>query len=182
MIHHIVLTGAPASGKTIFFERLKKEELTKQFIYFDELARQLLESNPDYRKNWKQLHIDIYSQQVARENNHLGSPFITDRGTIDAFAFHPETVKDVGTTIEDEYERYTSVILLESSANLGEEFYKKDTIRIETIDDTLFIENKLKAVWANHPGYNVINAFPSIEQKYSEFIRLLSGIIADDNI
>ena len=68
MSHRIVITGAPASGKTLFFDRLKNDRSFSGFIFFDELARQLLEENPDYRNNWPLLHKIIYTQQVEREN------------------------------------------------------------------------------------------------------------------
>ena len=176
MLHRIVITGAPASGKTLFFDRLKKEREFSQFVFFDELARQLLEQNPDYRNNWKQFHFDIYSNQVERENKCSNRSFITDRGTIDAFAFHPETVKDVNTTLTNEYERYTAVILLESSAHLGLKYYKKDKIRQESIKEALSIEQKLLNVWSKHENFKRIGANNSIEDKYLEFYNLIKSI------
>ena len=179
MSHRIVITGAPASGKTLFFDRLKSDRSFSGFIFFDELARQLLEEKPEYRKNWPLLHRVIYTKQVERENTVSGKSFITDRGTVDAFAFHPETVTDVNTTIEAEYKRYTDIILLESSAHLGNQYYKKDTIRLETPEDALFIEEKLTSVWSEHPGFHIIKANHFIERKYSEFYDYINSIIRE---
>ncbi|KAA3632139.1 MAG: hypothetical protein DWP97_11600 [Calditrichaeota bacterium] len=182
MLHRIVITGAPASGKTLFFERLKNDRDFSGFIFFEELARQLLEENPDYRNNWPLLHRVIYKKQVEREDKSAGQSFVSDRGTIDAFAFHPETVTDVNTTIDKEYSRYTDIILLESSARLGGAFYKKDKIRLESISDTIFIEEKLLSVWSDHPNFHIIKAQSSIEQKYSEFYQYIKSIISKSKI
>ncbi|HDL02042.1 MAG TPA: hypothetical protein ENH23_07400 [candidate division Zixibacteria bacterium] len=177
MIHRIVITGAPASGKTLFFERAKNELFLSDFIFFDELARQLLIENQNYRTNWDKFHIDIYNRQIEREKQNKSKSFITDRGTVDTFAFHPQTAKQVNSTIEREYNRYTTVILLESSANLGDKFYKTDLIRNETAAEALKIEKKLQLSWSSHPKYYCIKADSSIEKKYSEFIKRLKRTI-----
>ena len=177
MIHKIVITGAPASGKTIFIERLYSDVRFADFIFFIELARKLIAENPSYRSDWSKFHRDIYKQQIEREEKYNNRSFISDRGTVDAFAFHPETMSDVGTDFEKEYSRYINIIHLESSAILGDEYYKTDEIRNETIKDVIHIENKLKYVWSNHPGYIFINAQPSIEKKYENFLTHILDII-----
>jgi predicted ATPase len=177
MIHKIVITGAPASGKTIFIDRLKNDIRFADFIFFSEIARKLLAENPSYRNDWSLFHRDIYKQQVERENRYLNTSFISDRGTVDAFAFHPETMNNVGTDINKEYIRYNNIIHLESTAVLGDKYYNTDDIRNETINDAIIIEEKLKNVWSNHPGYIFINAQPSIEKKYKNFLIHLLDII-----
>ncbi len=180
MLHRIVITGAPASGKTLFFERVKTELFLSEFIFFDELARQLLEETPSYRSNWNQFHLDIYNRQVEREDNNSKS-FITDRGTVDTFAFHPDTAAQVNSSIEKEYKRYTAVILLESSANLGDKFYKTDKIRNESIAEAKEIEYNLKTAWSSHHHFYFIKARNSIEEKFIEFKESLMSIISEKN-
>ncbi len=177
MLNRIVITGAPASGKTLFFERLKNSRLCDGFIFFDELARKLLLENQDYRNNWDKFHIDIYNRQVERENRHSTNSFITDRGTVDTFAFHPQTAQNVDSTIDKEYARYTAVILLESSANLGDRYYKTDKIRNESIKEALEIENNLHKAWSSHPNFHRLTAENSIENKFASFYQLFEGII-----
>lgn len=177
MAKRIVITGAPSSGKTECFERLKKEPEFENYSFFDELARKLLDDNPNYRDNWTQFHIDIYNQQTKREDYLDGKPFITDRGTVDAFAFHPETAEKVATTIEKEYLRYDAVLQLASSANLGEKFYQKDSIRFETVKEALEIEKAIKNVWKQHPSYIFIEADIDFENKYAIFLMHLKNII-----
>ena len=64
----IVLTGAPGSGKTIILNKLKEEKSFSHFLFFDEMARLLLEKNPEFRDNWHEFHIQIFEKQILREN------------------------------------------------------------------------------------------------------------------
>jgi predicted ATPase len=177
MVSRIVITGAPASGKTEFHKKLKSDLKFSEFIFFDELARQLLFEKPSYRQNWSLFHKEIYFQQTKREDDLDGKPFITDRGTVDAFAFHPETISDVGTTFEIEYGRYDAVIQLGSAANLGGNYYQMDKIRQETTKEAVDIENKIINVWKDHPGYIMIKAERDIDLKYKKFYNTMLELI-----
>ena len=177
MVEKIVITGAPASGKTDFLNRLKNDRNFTKFTFFDELARKLLDENPKYRSNWGQFHRDIYNLQTEREDNLEVKIFITDRGTVDAFAFHPETMIDIGTTLKTEYKRYDAVIQLGSAANLGEKYYRKDNIRLEKPDEALEIERKIKNIWKNHPNYVFIETEVDINNKYQNFYNKLINLM-----
>ena len=173
MIARIVITGAPASGKSEIIQRLKALPAFSDFVFFDELARRLLEDNPAYRHDWAQFHIEIYRRQVAREDAISGRPFITDRGTADAFAFHPEAMQAVGTTLAKEHQRYTSVIQLGSAAALGEQYYRTDSIRNESIPEALAIERAITEVWQNHPAYHFVPAVTDMDEKFSRCLETL---------
>jgi predicted ATPase len=177
MTHRIVLTGAPASGKSTALERLKTEPALSGFTFFEELARQLLMQNPDYRNDWAAFHYEIYRRQVERENELDEQSFITDRGTADAFAFHPETMQEYGTTIETEYARYTSVIQLGSAAGLDDETLAPDEIRNESVRDILKLEEATRRVWENHPGYHFVPAEPSFEHKLRGVLALVLSLV-----
>jgi len=172
----IVITGAPASGKSEFLQKLKCHPSFDDFIFFDELARLLLTENPDFRKDMGAFHREIYRRQIAREAEAADRPFITDRGTVDAFAFHPETTATVGTSIKKEYKRYSGVVQLGSSASLGETHYRIDDIRRETIDDALAIERATMSVWSGHPKYRLIPARIDLEEKYREFLVVVGSL------
>lgn len=173
MIPRLVITGAPGSGKTDFLNRLKTEPAFEGFVFFPELARQLLAEHPSYRQQWGAFHREIYRRQCEREDALAGRPFVTDRGTVDAFAFHPETAADVGTTIPHEYERYTAVVQLGSAARLGETYYCCDEIRHESLEDALFIERAIARVWQGHPAYHFIDAHVDYDEKYRQFFSLV---------
>ena len=177
MTQRIVLTGAPGSGKTKFVELLRRDPRFADFVFLEELARQLLLENPEFRRHWAEFHREIYRRQIRREAETGEKPFVTDRGTVDAFAFHPETLGDVGTTLEREYERYTAVLHLQSSANLGEEYYSKDAIRNESAADAIVIEKALIEAWKKHPGYRLIPAEENLDDKYQKFLTIVLELI-----
>ena len=171
----IVITGAPGSGKTEFFKHLRKEDGFESFLFFEEVARHLLLQHPDFRTDWATFHREVYRRQQEQEHDAGDRSFVTDRGTVDVFAFHPETVSDIGTILEREYSRYTAVIQLGSSALLGEPYYQIDSVRNESPADALALEKATKKVWAPHPNYHFIEAMPDIEQKYRCFFELISN-------
>lgn len=176
-ISRIVITGAPASAKTEFIERLKPMPEFGQFTFFEELARKLLGENSSGRDNPEEFHRRIYDAQTKRESELGERPFITDRGTLDAFAFHPESIDLIGTTFECEYRRYTAVMHLGTAASLGENFYAQDDIRTDSIKEALKIDKALGEIWSGHDSYNYVAAEIEIEQKFSKFIALLRGFI-----
>ena len=117
-ISQIVITGAPASAKTEFIERLRAMPEFSHFTFFEELARKLLGENSSGRDNPEEFHRRIYEAQSKRESKLGERPFITDRGTLDAFAFHPESINLIATTFEREYRRYSAVMQLGAAATL----------------------------------------------------------------
>ena len=178
MTPRIVVTGGPGSGKTKFIDRLRTEPHLSEFIFFDELARELLTLDPSLRSDRHRLHTEIYRRQIEREEAVHGQPFISDRGTVDAFAFHPEMLKHLGTSLKEQYKRYTAVIHLESAAILGDPYYRTDSVRIEPVEDALAIQDAIRKAWRGHPNYHYVPADIDIERKYHLFLSevlLLSG-------
>ncbi len=177
MLHRIVITGAPASGKSEFIARLKADFRLAQFVFLEEIARKLLEQDPTYRHRWAEFHHEVYRQQIKQEKALAGQSFITDRGTADAFAFHPETAGHYGTTIEDEYRRYDAVILLGSAAALGDEYYQQDDVRTESADQVMALEKATIDVWKGHPNFHIIEAQSDPEAKYLALVDFLLNLI-----
>lgn len=173
----IVITGAPASGKTEFFERLKADRRFDDLVFFDELARRLLMEDPTLRRDRDRFHQTIYRAQLDQESAlKPDRSFITDRGSLDACAFHPELLDELGTTIEAEYSRYSHVILLRSAATLGPSYYRPDAVRTESIEDVKIIEEATRQIWSGHPRLYQINAATNIEEKYDRFLRRIVQI------
>jgi predicted ATPase len=169
----ILVTGAPGSAKTKFIEKIKLDKEFSHFVFLDELARIILQENSDLRDHPAELHCEIYRRQVAREDELTGRAFITDRGTIDGFAFHRASMELIGTSLKKEYERYTSVIHLGTAAGLGEEFYETDDIRQESPARTMAVETALAELWGAHPDYNYLEPHTEIEKKYEKFVQLV---------
>ncbi len=178
MRSRIVITGGPGSGKSKCLTRLKIVDRFRGFVFLDEVARRLLRGNPDYRHDKAAFHIAVYNDQVAREAELGDRSFITDRGTADAFAFHPGTRAIVGTTLAREHERYDKVVQLGTSAALGEEHYTGDDIRTESPEEALAIEKAIKHVWQEHPGYHFIPAIRDFEEKYRQLVQIIDACVA----
>ncbi len=178
----IVITGAPGSGKTELINHLRQMKEFENVVFFPEIARELLKSRPEYRNNWLEFHREIYKRHIERESKIGNRPFISDRGTIDAFAFCSTSMQDSNTTIESEYDRYTAVLLLGSSALLGDMYYKKDEERLESAEEAIEIEQKLKNTWSGHPYYCYIQAYKDIETKFREAITFLRQMLGKHKI
>ena len=179
MITRIVITGGPASGKTDFFERLKKLPNLDNFSFLDEQARLILKSRPYLRENPTELHHQIYLAQVEREKELTGRSFIADRGTVDTRAYVPNIFKLVGTSLNEEYRRYDAVIQLQTSAILGNDFFIPDGIRRESSAEALELEKKLIKYWGNHPAYYYIKAENNFNLKFDIFLKLFYDIVED---
>ncbi|MBD3256819.1 AAA family ATPase [candidate division GN15 bacterium] len=175
----IVITGAPGSAKSLFLDRLRDEPFMAGFVFFEEVARVLLESHPELRGQWAEFHRRIYARQTAQEAAVGTRPFVTDRGTVDAHAFHPETLADVGTSLEREYERYTAVIHLQTAAALDNRPWETDSVRTESRDDALAIERALKLAWQDHPGYYFLPAENDVDRKYRRFRDMVRQEVED---
>jgi len=178
----IVITGGPGSGKTESLARLKDITRYRKFVFLSELARKLLEESSHYRHDVTAFHSEIYRQQTERETELREQSFITDRGTADAFAFHPETMSLVNTTIDAEYRRYSSVVQLGSAAALGKKYYSGDKTRLEPISEALAIEEAIKQVWQNHPDYHFIPADRDFEAKFKQLVGILDACVKRGSI
>ncbi|UCC45429.1 MAG: ATP-binding protein [Candidatus Zixiibacteriota bacterium] len=175
----LVITGAPGSGKTECLERLQNLPQFADFVFLEELARRMLRANPTYRDNWADFHVDLYNQQVAREEELSDRSFISDRGTVDTLAFHPETLNLVNTDLEAEYRRYDTVMQLGTTASLGPQYYIRDEIRREPIEEALVIEEALRKAWISHPGYMFVAADRDFEAKYVALLHGLQKVLGD---
>jgi len=176
--HAIVITGAPASGKTTCLRILKADPRFSNFVFLEELARQLLEENPEYRYHTDDFHREIYRLQIQREDEIKNKPFITDRGTLDGFTFCPDLIGAVGTSIRAEYLRYTAVIQLGSAASLGDEYYKNDNVRTESLERVKELEFTTMRIWENHSNFWLIHAEKDFEKKLKNLNSLLDYLLS----
>ncbi|RME28953.1 MAG: hypothetical protein D6800_03320, partial [Candidatus Zixiibacteriota bacterium] len=113
----------------------------------------------------------------SRERAAGERSFITDRGTLDAMAFHHQTMHAVGTSEEKEYRRYSAVIQLGTTAALGPMYYRTDAVRTEPIEEALQIEAALRRVWSGHPRYHFVPAAEEIEQKFTRFVTIVNDLM-----
>jgi len=172
-VPRLVITGAPASGKTVFFERLKTQPEFRDFAFLDEVARSVLAENPAIRGHWLEFHREIYRRQLAQLERAATAPLISDRGTADTLAFCPHHLEELHTSLQIERDRYTGAVQLGSAANLGDRYYRTDDVRTETVDQVLAIERAITAAWSPHPNYYFVPADPDPDRKYHRLLEHL---------
>ena len=181
-----MITGAPGSGKTKCLGRLRgasaqaSYEFLREFEFLEEAARTLLQRRPDFRDHWEEFHLAVYNHQVKREDSLGDQSFITDRGTADAFAFHPDTAQVVGTTIDAEYGRYDSIVQLGTTAGLSGAHYSLDPIRTEPEKKALDIERELKRVWGSHPQYHFVAACQDFDEKFKTVADIVRNSLCQE--
>ena len=174
----IVLTGGPGSGKTAISTAVVARD-SDRYALVPEAATQVYAA---LQTRWDRLDVEalrdvqrrIYRLQVDQEarlaREHPDKTLLLDRGTIDGSAYWPDGPedywRDLGTTAGREISRYDTVILLESSAAIGQ--YDGDNsnfCRFENAEQALRNGELLRRLWAGHPRLLTVVATRDIEEK-----------------
>lgn len=183
----IVLTGGPGGGKTTAID-LFRRELGEKVVVVPESATILYgggfprSQQHEVRRSAQNA---IYHVQVNLENaqsaHYQKRVLLCDRGTVDGAAYWPgeesEFFKYMGTSIEVEYSRYDAVVFFETAAVGGISIEGGNPIRIESLQDALAIDLKLKKIWSQHPRFFFIPHKTSFLEKLSDGLKVLQNIV-----
>jgi predicted ATPase len=181
-----VLTGGPGAGKTVISHHLA-EKYPHRWISVPEAATQVYDS---LQTRWDKLDTagrrdvqqKIYQLQIQQERQiasaHPGKSLLLDRGTIDGAAYWPggpeEYWREVASTPAKEYQRYDTVIWMQSGAALG--FYDGETSnprRHESPAVAIASGDRVANLWQHHPHFHRVPAFPTLAQKIAEVEKIL---------
>jgi predicted ATPase len=185
----IVLTGGPGGGKTTAAD-LFRREIGERVVIVPESATLLFSggfpraSEVHARKSAQRAiyHVqkNLEDVQSARFPDRI---LLCDRGTIDGAAYWPdggETFYEaVGTTEEAELARYDAVIFFESAAIGGTAIEGGNPVRIESNDQAVQLDHKLRAIWSKHPRFFVVRHNPSFFKKITFGLTALESIVAE---
>jgi predicted ATPase len=184
-----VLTGGPGAGKTTAGD-LFRREIGDRVVLVPEAASLLYSggfprvSEPQARRATQSaiyhLQKNLEDVQSAR---YPGRILLCDRGTVDGAAYWPEGQLDfftaMGTTADDELARYDAVLFFETAAVGGNAIEGGNPLRVESLDEAVAIDQRLRSLWSKHPRFVVVRHSASFFRKITIGLAALESIVAD---
>lgn len=195
--YKICLTGGPCGGKTTAIDHLteKLKERGYQVFVVPEAASMIFSSGAsidlgkytDAEKIKFQYYLLVL--QMMMEDVFIGIASTTksdkivvimDRGLMDGSAYLSD---ELWQALLNEYDlnearlrdqRYDLVIHMCSAAKGAEEFYTlaNNSARHESLDDAVFLDDKLEQAWIKHPNYTHISS-----KDYKDFKGKLEAVL-----
>jgi len=184
----IVLTGGPGGGKTTAAD-LFRREIGERVVIVPEAAT-LLFSGGFPRSSapgaLEATQTAIYHVQRKLEDVQSAlfpeRVLLCDRGTIDGAAYWPGEPDSfyaaVGTTEQQELERYDAVIFFESAAVGGITMEGGNPVRVETTEQAAHLDLKLRHLWSKHPRFVVVPHDRSFFKKITFGLAALESMVA----
>ncbi len=188
----IVLTGGPGGGKTTAADLIRRE-VGDQIVIVPEAATMLFSGgfprHDDFgarcsaqkaiyhvQRNLEDVHSSLYPDRIL----------LCDRGTLDSVVYWPgdtdaDFYQTLGTTFEQEVQRYDAVIFFETAAvgNLSIEGGNPE--RTESIEQAVALDRRLQALWEKHPNYCFIRHEKSFFKKLQVALAMLTKILNAKN-
>ena len=182
----VVLTGGPGAGKTAVLELIRRS-LCRHVHILPETASILFGGGfprgdaPSVRRAGQRA---IFFTQRELEATTDGGDFaivLCDRGTVDATAYWPgpdDFWAAVGTTREEQLERYDAVIHLRTPPADGG-YDHSNKLRIESAAEAAAVDTRILEAWAGHPRRFVVASATDFLGKAAEALRVLTGELPD---
>ena len=185
----IVLTGGPGGGKTTAAD-LFRREIGERVVLVPEAATLLFSggfprTTEHHARRAAQSAIyhvqkNLEDVQSARYPERI---LLCDRGTVDGAAYWPGEpegfFKAVGTTEAAELARYDAVIFFESAAVGASKIEGGNPVRIESAEEAIDLDHRLRAIWSKHPKFVIVRHNPSFFRKITFGLTALASIVAD---
>ena len=184
----IVVTGGPGGGKTTAVD-LFRREFGGRFVLVPECATLMfLGGFPRSREPHavRIIQRTIFQAQRGLEDlfqvQNPGQLLLCDRGTVDGAAYWPddhphEFFHAQGTTLKNELTRYDAVLFFESAAVGGMMISGGNPARDETAEEAIALDNRLRALWSQHPRFVLVPHNPSFFKKISSGLAALESIV-----
>lgn len=118
---------------------------------------------------------------------------LCDRGTLDGAAYWPGSCssyfRHLGTTMQDELQRYDAVIFMQSAAAGGHEIAGGNALRNESLAQAKALDRRLMRLWSRHPRFFLVphddsfmvkigNALAVLEELRQQHLRSKVGRVA----
>ena len=106
---------------------------------------------------------------------------LCDRGTVDGAAYWPDGpdgfFEEMRTTQHAELARYDVVLFFETAAVGDAEVEGGNRYRIESRDEALDLDRRLRELWAPHPAFHLVPHSPSFLAKINTGLGILDQIV-----
>lgn len=184
----VVLTGGPGGGKTTAAD-LYRREIGDDVVVVPEAATLLYMGGfprvgePEVRKaTQRAIYYVQKNLEDAQAAHYQSRVLLCDRGTIDSAAYWPgqpeEFFTQLGTSIEAELNRYDAVIFFETAAVGGISIEGGNPARVETVQQALDIDKRLKSLWSKHKHFVFVPHEKSFIKKINLGLQELAKIVA----
>ncbi len=184
----IVLTGGPGGGKTTAAD-LYRREIGDDVVVVPEAATLLylggfprageIGVRQATQRAIYHVQMNLEDAQAAHYESRI---LLCDRGTIDGAAYWPGQPEGffahLNTTLERELARYDAVIFFETAAVGGIAIEGGNPVRIESNEQAVLLDNKLKAMWSKHPNFIFVPHNPSFIKKVNSGLDELARLVA----
>lgn len=189
----VVLTGGPGGGKTTAVD-LYRRELCDKVVGVPEAATLLYmggfprigekKVREATQKAIYHVQKNLEDAQAAHYPNRV---LLCDRGTVDGAVYWPYGplgfFKHLGINLTSELARYDAVIFFETAAIGGVSVESGNPTRIESVEQALTLDRKLKELWSQHPRFVFIPHNTSFMKKInaglSELVKILDqGLVS----
>lgn len=183
----VAVTGGPGGGKTTAID-LYRREIGDEVVVVPESATILYSGGfpraGDFgvkvatQKAIYHVQKNLEDAQSAHFRTRI---LLCDRGTVDGAAYWPGDPGDfftqLGTSLEQEYKRYDAVLFFETAAVGGLQIEGGNPVRIESLEEAIRIDTKLRALWSGHPRFSLIPHQPSFIKKITSGLEEIAKII-----
>lgn len=178
----VVLTGGPGAGKTALLELVRKH-FCEHIVVLPEAAGIVFgggfprgSDNATRRAAQRAIyHVERELEACVKEQRRAAVA-LCDRGTVDSVAYWPgpadELWREVGTTLEIELERYTTVIHMRTPG-VAQGYDNSNPLRIESADEAHVIDEAIALAWSAHPRRFTVESGADFFDKMRRALELI---------
>jgi len=178
----IVLTGGPGGGKTAVLEMAKKT-LNEKTVILPESASIIfgggfwrLPSLTAKTAAQRAIYFVQREMETLVRQEYNWEVGLCDRGTLDGLAYWPCEEKEFwkmnNSTLEKEYAHYYAVIHMRTPNEING-YNHANPLRIENAVQSKLIDDKIAAIWKNHPRYVEVPSAKSFVEKADMALKLI---------